>query len=245
MSGTYGNFTPRENWQRTWDEWNVWQPYLRDSRPAWRSLYRRAPAPDPRWLFEDRPTGRPSGLASSSSPAPTHSPERFLIGNDTSRNTYSTYRQPVPDSPPSYYEPRYSPPSELESNFTKEEQEKALNKLRKVMINPHLSNIVRRMGMKYKTDGKNQSTGSGNFQDEDGKRCSICLDDFDSKQFVMLTPCNHMFHEDCIVPWVKSQGKCPVCRFVISERNASSENNSRRAALERELMSFIWEFRTL
>ncbi|KAL2476648.1 Uncharacterized protein Adt_37384 [Abeliophyllum distichum] len=267
MSGTYGNFIPRENRQPGRDDWNERRPYITnshparrslpgqddwnqlrpfvtDSRPAGRYLNPRGRALDPRWFFEDRQTEGPSSLASSSSPAPTHTPIRFLlIENDTARNTYPTYRQPVPDSPPPrYYEPQYLQPSEPESKFTKEEQEKGLNKLRKVMYNPHLSNIVRRLGMRHKTDVTNQSGESRNFQDDDGKRCAVCLEDFDSKQFVMLTPCDHMFHEECIVPWVKSQGKCPVCRFVISERIAAPENNSRRAALQQDLISLIWEF---
>ena len=54
--------------------------------------------------------------------------------------------------------------------------------------------------------------------DEDGKNCAICLEEFEPRQMVMLTPCNHMFHEECIVPWVKSHGQCPVCRFAICER---------------------------
>ncbi|KAL2496742.1 uncharacterized protein Fot_40499 [Forsythia ovata] len=156
MSGTYGNFIPRENRQPgrdDWnerrpyitnshsarrslpgqDDWNQFRPFVTDSRPAGRYLNPRGRALDPRWFFEDTQTGGPASLASSSSPAPTHTPIRFLlIENDTARNTYPTYRQPVPDSPPPrYYEPQYSQPSEPESNFTKEEQEKGLNKLRK------------------------------------------------------------------------------------------------------------------
>lgn len=58
---------------------------------------------------------------------------------------------------------------------------------------------------------------------EDGKRCAVCLDDFEAGEMVTLTPCNHMFHGDCIVPWVKSNGQCPVCRFVISDRSKERE----------------------
>ena len=70
-------------------------------------------------------------------------------------------------------------------------------------------------------------------RDEDGKRCPICLDDFESGQEVMLTPCNHMFHEDCIMPWVKSNSQCPVCRYAFSEQmreRASNLNNNNNIA---------------
>lgn len=64
--------------------------------------------------------------------------------------------------------------------------------------------------------------------DEEGKRCAVCLEDFKGGEEVMLTPCDHMFHEDCIVPWVKSHGQCPVCRSVFCERikeNGSGNEN--------------------
>lgn len=31
--------------------------------------------------------------------------------------------------------------------------------------------------------------------DENSKRCAVCLEDFEPRQEVMLTPCRHMFHE--------------------------------------------------
>ncbi|KAJ6723552.1 ANAPHASE-PROMOTING COMPLEX SUBUNIT 11 RING-H2 FINGER PROTEIN [Salix koriyanagi] len=58
--------------------------------------------------------------------------------------------------------------------------------------------------------------------EDDGQRCAVCLEDFEPRESVMLTPCNHMFHEECIVPWVKSNGKCPVCRFVLCDHAGGS-----------------------
>lgn len=60
----------------------------------------------------------------------------------------------------------------------------------------------------------------------------MCLEDFEPKETVMLTPCKHMFHEECIVPWLKSKGQCPLCRSVIlkpEKRDSSPANGSNLA----------------
>lgn len=48
---------------------------------------------------------------------------------------------------------------------------------------------------------------------EDPPDCAICfcvLSDSDSS--VMVTPCDHAFHEHCLVRWMDQQMKCPTCR---------------------------------
>lgn len=43
--------------------------------------------------------------------------------------------------------------------------------------------------------------------------CSICFQNMDSAK---VTPCNHIFHETCIVKWfLKSHVKCPKCNRVV------------------------------
>ncbi|XP_052104372.1 RING finger protein 145-like [Mytilus californianus] len=43
--------------------------------------------------------------------------------------------------------------------------------------------------------------------------CSICFQNMDSAK---VTPCNHIFHETCIMKWfLKSQVKCPKCNRVV------------------------------
>ncbi|KAH7910451.1 hypothetical protein BJ138DRAFT_1087664 [Hygrophoropsis aurantiaca] len=53
------------------------------------------------------------------------------------------------------------------------------------------------------------------------KDCAVCKEQFsleteDSDELVVVTlPCKHPFHESCIVPWLKSSGTCPVCRYAL------------------------------
>ncbi|GLJ43949.1 hypothetical protein SUGI_0916220 [Cryptomeria japonica] len=54
--------------------------------------------------------------------------------------------------------------------------------------------------------------------------CSICLEDFFAKQELLSLPCNHKFHSECLMPWIKRQGQCPVCRLDLTGRPASVNN---------------------
>ncbi|KAN0100379.1 hypothetical protein V8E55_000363 [Tylopilus felleus] len=53
------------------------------------------------------------------------------------------------------------------------------------------------------------------------KDCAVCKESFkldaeDPDELVVVTlPCKHPFHETCILPWLKSSGTCPVCRFAL------------------------------
>ncbi|KAI7741885.1 hypothetical protein M8C21_022459 [Ambrosia artemisiifolia] len=113
-----------------------------------------------------------------------------------------------------------------------------LEKLRREIYNPG----IQRINLYY----RDYDSRVKPRENEDGKRCVVCLDDFEPREMVTLTPCNHMFHDNCIVPWVKSHGHCPVCRFVISDLNRENEgrrtmDNSELAndPFARELVSFI------
>ncbi|KAI3780435.1 hypothetical protein L2E82_10416 [Cichorium intybus] len=118
---------------------------------------------------------------------------------------------------------------------------KVLEKLKKEIYNPG----VRRVSLYYR-DPDFRAKSQEKQNNEDGKRCAVCLDDFESGEMVTLTPCNHMFHENCIVPWLMSNNQCPVCRFAISDQ--SKEHEGTRTgndlglgsdAVPRDLIDFI------
>jgi hypothetical protein len=50
--------------------------------------------------------------------------------------------------------------------------------------------------------------------------CSICLDDFESGELLVLLPrCQHAFHKECIQPWLtERQGCCPLCKTDVYEK---------------------------
>ncbi|XVF83142.1 hypothetical protein PTKIN_Ptkin16aG0109800 [Pterospermum kingtungense] len=110
-----------------------------------------------------------------------------------------------------------------DSRSNQDEQTNILSKLKKETYNPLPKQMTRRLSSFYRDQNRSNIY---NQRDDDGKRCAVCLEDFEAGEQVMVTPCDHMFHEECILPWVKSHGQCPVCRYVLSERiRQSSASN--------------------
>ncbi|KAL2937461.1 E3 ubiquitin-protein ligase RZF1 [Bienertia sinuspersici] len=115
------------------------------------------------------------------------------------------------------------------SKLTEQEQEIVLKKLKKEVYNPMPKILSRRVSLYYRDLNRDHTPKTTEkHREEDRKSCAVCLEDFEAREEVMLTPCNHMFHEECIVPWVKNHGQCPVCRTSFCERqqNASPFNNT-------------------
>ena len=45
--------------------------------------------------------------------------------------------------------------------------------------------------------------------------CSVCKEDFSVGNKMMDLPCNHYFHEECLMPWLNQHDSCPICRFEL------------------------------
>jgi hypothetical protein len=60
--------------------------------------------------------------------------------------------------------------------------------------------------------------------------CNICLEGFQLGNILRVLECNHEFHENCIITWLKSRNTCPVCRHELESNDPNYErrkNNHR------------------
>mmetsp|Transcript_29802 Transcript_29802/g.88442 ORF Transcript_29802/g.88442 Transcript_29802/m.88442 type:complete len:535 (+) Transcript_29802:306-1910(+) len=59
-------------------------------------------------------------------------------------------------------------------------------------------------------------TFSGEEADSSARICAICLGEFEKGQLVNCpTKCPHIFHRDCLIPWLVKHGQCPCCRATL------------------------------
>lgn len=65
-------------------------------------------------------------------------------------------------------------------------------------------------------------------QDDDtcgfnNNKCLICLHSYENGDFLRKLPCNHMFHRECIDPWLLTKDMCPNCRQSIIRQAETKE----------------------
>lgn len=42
--------------------------------------------------------------------------------------------------------------------------------------------------------------------------CAICTESYEAGAKLSITPCKHMFHEECLNKWKESKRECPLCQ---------------------------------
>jgi hypothetical protein len=51
----------------------------------------------------------------------------------------------------------------------------------------------------------------GDAPNHNGDPCIICQIDFDPEDLVTHLPCSHVFHDECLRPWLSKKKTCPFC----------------------------------
>ncbi|KAK4785148.1 hypothetical protein SAY86_001837 [Trapa natans] len=73
--------------------------------------------------------------------------------------------------------------------------------------------------------GSDAAAANTNYS-EDDLMCTICLEQVNKGDLVRSLPCLHQFHANCIDPWLRQQGTCPMCKHKMGSYNESRESES-------------------
>ncbi|CAA7029006.1 unnamed protein product [Microthlaspi erraticum] len=53
------------------------------------------------------------------------------------------------------------------------------------------------------------------LQSDSQSHCAVCKENFVLESAAREMPCNHIYHPDCILPWLEIRNSCPVCRHEL------------------------------
>ncbi|OAE22339.1 hypothetical protein AXG93_1024s1070 [Marchantia polymorpha subsp. ruderalis] len=70
--------------------------------------------------------------------------------------------------------------------------------------------------------------------DDGSAVCAICKDVVALGEPAKQLPCLHLYHNDCILPWLSSRNSCPVCRYELptDDPDYEEQKQSRRGTVQ-------------
>ncbi|XP_052402242.1 RING finger protein 150 [Carassius gibelio] len=51
--------------------------------------------------------------------------------------------------------------------------------------------------------------------ESDFDNCAVCIEDYKPNDVVRILPCGHVFHKNCVDPWLQDHRTCPMCKMNI------------------------------
>jgi hypothetical protein len=56
---------------------------------------------------------------------------------------------------------------------------------------------------------------------EDRRSCCICMEEFKAGDCMKRLPCLHIYHQNCVDEWLRSNGSCPICKHAVGNNSLS------------------------
>mmetsp|Transcript_3254 Transcript_3254/g.3597 ORF Transcript_3254/g.3597 Transcript_3254/m.3597 type:complete len:197 (-) Transcript_3254:120-710(-) len=67
--------------------------------------------------------------------------------------------------------------------------------------------------------------------------CSVCKCPFEIDDKATEMPCKHLYHEECLLPWLKMHNTCPICRYEIEVEDEEYEVDRKNRMENRQVWS--------